>query len=633
MATPRRLSVCSTGAASCSTGTPLSESTDTACEKCGSQAGHNILLCDFCDRGWHTSCLGLGKVPEAAKWFCPHCDKSRPVQRFKSSARVCVHWDEYGDCIGWVIGVEAPTEDDLKNAEKNDEVDALYHVFYNSEDIQWQFLKTSDFIKWDVASSALAKEADPLLGARIEVYHEQSSSVVAGWYAGIVSDVRVERLQRFAEKTIHLVRYDAKDVHWHDLAHVRYRREDLSQRKIKAAFGVNAVGGPRGVKRTADEVAAEAAEAKAAREARHAAAAAEELEAQWVERGLRQAACQRLEQALLVDTPSAPPSPTAKFAAIKARLEASRGEQLAGALRELKTQEVPLDFGEVLKSSGVGKLVGTLARLTKESAITMAGSAAEAVQAAAEALMAAWFEQVTAQKNAPDAGLPLAYSVAAGEDSSKAWATRAAAQEKALAIVECIYEGIDAASRNGKLRMLRENLSKPTNGALRTSVLRGELAPERLVQMSHVELAPPEMQIQRQVSMEAAKRAVTILDHAQHPFGIEEWGKTFMDVGRRALRDSTTPEQLARDHGSGGWSASQAVEKEDAEGGLPAAARVSTTSTIQAVEPAAMEAVEEADDDDDDEVEEVGEVTRAERDAKARAEAVSLLDSDEEDSR
>lgn len=49
---------------------------DTACRVCrATQPEHNMLLCDGCDGGFHTSCLqpALGRVPEG-RWFCPPCE-------------------------------------------------------------------------------------------------------------------------------------------------------------------------------------------------------------------------------------------------------------------------------------------------------------------------------------------------------------------------------------------------------------------------------------------------------------------------------------------------------------------------------------------------------------------------------
>lgn len=45
------------------------------CQICGSNTEDDddqLMLCDFCNKGFHTFCLGLEKVPEDA-WFCENC--------------------------------------------------------------------------------------------------------------------------------------------------------------------------------------------------------------------------------------------------------------------------------------------------------------------------------------------------------------------------------------------------------------------------------------------------------------------------------------------------------------------------------------------------------------------------------
>ena len=32
-----------------------------------------MIVCDFCDRGFHTFCVGLEEVPDG-KWGCPKCE-------------------------------------------------------------------------------------------------------------------------------------------------------------------------------------------------------------------------------------------------------------------------------------------------------------------------------------------------------------------------------------------------------------------------------------------------------------------------------------------------------------------------------------------------------------------------------
>jgi [histone H3]-lysine27 N-methyltransferase len=59
---------------------------DVRCEACGSgEAGAELMLCDGCDRGYHTFCLRpvLPRVP-AGDWFCDAC-RSLPPPSSKSS--------------------------------------------------------------------------------------------------------------------------------------------------------------------------------------------------------------------------------------------------------------------------------------------------------------------------------------------------------------------------------------------------------------------------------------------------------------------------------------------------------------------------------------------------------------------
>lgn len=56
---------------------------DTFCEICGgSDREDRILLCDGCDRGFHTECLTppLSEIPLEDEWFCPDCsDTTTPL--------------------------------------------------------------------------------------------------------------------------------------------------------------------------------------------------------------------------------------------------------------------------------------------------------------------------------------------------------------------------------------------------------------------------------------------------------------------------------------------------------------------------------------------------------------------------
>jgi hypothetical protein len=52
-----------------------------ACHMCGSiDKPHRILLCDGCDGGWHLQCVGLARVPRG-NWFCRLCTKTASRRR------------------------------------------------------------------------------------------------------------------------------------------------------------------------------------------------------------------------------------------------------------------------------------------------------------------------------------------------------------------------------------------------------------------------------------------------------------------------------------------------------------------------------------------------------------------------
>lgn len=47
-----------------------------ACQACGGmEEPHRILLCDGCDGEWHLACVGLKRVPRKEFWFCRACAK------------------------------------------------------------------------------------------------------------------------------------------------------------------------------------------------------------------------------------------------------------------------------------------------------------------------------------------------------------------------------------------------------------------------------------------------------------------------------------------------------------------------------------------------------------------------------
>lgn len=66
------------------------EADDGNCQVCaGSSQPDKLLLCDTCDKGWHTFCLKpqLKTIPEGA-WNCPRCQpKKKAANDSKSKSR------------------------------------------------------------------------------------------------------------------------------------------------------------------------------------------------------------------------------------------------------------------------------------------------------------------------------------------------------------------------------------------------------------------------------------------------------------------------------------------------------------------------------------------------------------------
>ena len=52
---------------------------DIVCEICSmGNNEENLLLCDTCDRGFHTECIGIARIPYLEKWFCDTCITNQP---------------------------------------------------------------------------------------------------------------------------------------------------------------------------------------------------------------------------------------------------------------------------------------------------------------------------------------------------------------------------------------------------------------------------------------------------------------------------------------------------------------------------------------------------------------------------
>ena len=51
---------------------------DIICEVC--ELGDNeqdMLLCDECERGFHTNCIGIMRIPYLENWFCSQCIRNQ----------------------------------------------------------------------------------------------------------------------------------------------------------------------------------------------------------------------------------------------------------------------------------------------------------------------------------------------------------------------------------------------------------------------------------------------------------------------------------------------------------------------------------------------------------------------------
>ncbi|CAG9311564.1 unnamed protein product [Blepharisma stoltei] len=54
------------------------------CIRCGSdQQDEFLLICDGCDQGFHTFCIGINRIPDLEEWFCHDCilEKSTEVRK------------------------------------------------------------------------------------------------------------------------------------------------------------------------------------------------------------------------------------------------------------------------------------------------------------------------------------------------------------------------------------------------------------------------------------------------------------------------------------------------------------------------------------------------------------------------
>ena len=40
-----------------------------------------LILCDGCDEGFHTYCIGIGRVPRVERWYCAECIKGQSAKQ------------------------------------------------------------------------------------------------------------------------------------------------------------------------------------------------------------------------------------------------------------------------------------------------------------------------------------------------------------------------------------------------------------------------------------------------------------------------------------------------------------------------------------------------------------------------
>ncbi|XP_023332891.1 E3 ubiquitin-protein ligase UHRF1 isoform X4 [Eurytemora carolleeae] len=59
---------------------PARKCVQCGCRKCGGKHDEaNIIMCDECNSGYHTQCLGLACIPDEDEWFCPNCKNENDI--------------------------------------------------------------------------------------------------------------------------------------------------------------------------------------------------------------------------------------------------------------------------------------------------------------------------------------------------------------------------------------------------------------------------------------------------------------------------------------------------------------------------------------------------------------------------
>lgn len=73
------------------------------CVVCNNPDAENMLLCDKCNKGYHTACIGLDHVPEEEFWFCGDCIEGTAVRSTSKidlySHKFCLNCDGSRACF------------------------------------------------------------------------------------------------------------------------------------------------------------------------------------------------------------------------------------------------------------------------------------------------------------------------------------------------------------------------------------------------------------------------------------------------------------------------------------------------------------------------------------------------------
>ncbi|KAL3147936.1 hypothetical protein ABBQ32_002640 [Trebouxia sp. C0010 RCD-2024] len=101
------------------------------CVVCNNPDAENMLLCDKCNKGYHTACIGLDHVPEEEFWFCGDCIKGTAVP---NKTRACSS------------DVKAAIRALLVTEEEPPKPDSLHHCWLCNEGPKQSKAKPEEFL-------------------------------------------------------------------------------------------------------------------------------------------------------------------------------------------------------------------------------------------------------------------------------------------------------------------------------------------------------------------------------------------------------------------------------------------------------------------------------------------------------